>query len=85
MQYILTQEEYDALKAEGRDRKQVNTKNLQALCTNIANTMPVIRRWAKNEEPAPWGCILNEPDDTWYCDECPVRSICPYEHKRISK
>lgn len=39
MQYLLTQEEYDALRA--RQQHEISTKKLQKLCTKIADTMPV--------------------------------------------
>lgn len=91
MQYILSQEEYDDLKnaAQGRERsiKLAATKKMQALCTKIADTMPV--KFWNNKEAKPWGCFLTvekaNPDGEWYCDECPVQEICPSTRKPYSK
>ncbi|QAX97769.1 hypothetical protein ASswx1_124 [Aeromonas phage Asswx_1] len=100
MQYILTEEEYKELKAVQKRNVMDNKKQLQQLCTKIANTMPIFY-WGK-EEADIWGCIHNEEidPDEWedvtipgkevmhtsgYCDECPVQDICPTEYKRWSK
>jgi hypothetical protein len=82
MQYILTQDEYNALLAKQTLKIELQTKKLQDLCTKIANTMPVKRRWDKKDS-SPWGCALTIDD--WCCDECPVQSICPNEFKNWSK
>ncbi len=50
------------------------------------NSAPSDRRL--DEGPAPWGCILEEhgtPGYGIYCDDCPVREICPHDKKRYSK
>lgn len=77
MQYILSQEEYDELRAKQKHEIQLSKSKLQKLCTKIANEMP-IKYWS-NTEAQPWGCKLNKDDDynEWYCDECPVQDICP--------
>jgi hypothetical protein len=84
MMYVLTAEEYSGLlerKAalEGHDRGE-----LQALCTKIANGMPVHRDWAP-DNVSPWGCILDRATNPGYCDDCPVSDICPNPHKEWSK
>ena len=87
MQYILSEEEYTALKDAAKARLELNQKGLQELCTEICNTMPV-KYWG-NEEAMPWGCMLTADDDNgyneWYCDECPVKKICPCTYKSYSK
>lgn len=100
MQYILTEEEYKALKADQELKILGNKKKLQKLCTKIANTMPIFY-WG-NKEAEIWGCIHNEDIDeadykdvetpgvpvmhtTGYCDECPVQDICPTIYKKWSK
>ncbi len=87
MQYLLTQEEYDALRAKQELDLGMKKEKLQKLCTKIADTMPVKWGWSKDEEAKPWGCILSlgDADDEWYCDSCPVQSICPNEYKEWSK
>jgi len=78
MQYILSEEEYNSLleRAE-RGRKMPPDKDLQRLCTTIADTMPVKWGWSKPDEPRPWGCYMSQPNRDWYCDKCPVAGICP--------
>ena len=56
MQYILTQEEMDELKKAKQRSFDVTTKQLQKLCTKIANEMPVVWGWG-GPDPKPWGCI----------------------------
>jgi hypothetical protein len=82
MQYILTEEEYTALKAAAQAQLELNTKGLQELCTKI---MPVLCGWSRDEQPKPWGCIHSSERGEWYCDQCPVRTICPTKYKRYSK
>lgn len=82
MQYILSEEEYNALKAAALSGPvkgttvQMSRNKLQKLCTDIANGMPI--KWidSNNETFRPWGCILTKTDE-WYCDQCPVVDICP--------
>jgi hypothetical protein len=88
MQYLLTQEEYEGLRAKAaRGQKLPSTADLQTLCTKIANEMPVVFKWSPEMQPRPWGCILNKRGDRTpsYCDECPVKSICPNSNKNWSK
>ena len=79
MQYVLTQEEYDELRAKQTLDLGMQKDRLQTLCTLIADTMPVKWGWSKDEEPKPWGCVLTAAKyhDEWYCDSCPVQDICP--------
>lgn len=90
MQYILSQEEYDELKAKKNLDFKMKTKELQKLCTKICDTMPVNWGWGNHDgrtDPKPWGCILSVKDNDyeWYCDTCPVTEICPYPNKNWSK
>lgn len=80
MQYILTQQEYDELLERKQHHIKLERSNLQALCTQIANEMPV--KWGRGAEP--WGCILTEENE-WYCDKCPVQEICPSDRKDWSQ
>ena len=86
MQFILTQQEYDALLREKRLRSDGEKAKLQALCTLAANHIPVLREWSPDVAPAPWGCILGplspRPE---YCDECPAKDVCPHDGKEWSK
>jgi hypothetical protein len=81
MMYILTQEEFDALQEKNRKITEEAQKVLQDLCTRVANSEPVKKGWYAGK---PWGCILST-DDEWYCDDCPVRKVCPHRYKRLSK
>ena len=85
MQILLTKNEYNALLEQKELREMVQAGQLQDLCTQIANAMPVTRDWEPDKEPRPWGCILDEKRNPGYCDECPVAEICPYPHKGWSK
>jgi hypothetical protein len=85
MQYILTEQEYKDLKTIQTTAKLENTKKLQTLCSLIADKMPVDWTWGEPGEK-PWGCILTRDKVyEWYCDQCPVRDICPYPNKHYSK
>lgn len=85
MQYILSQDEYDELLSKRDIKFNITKKQLQTLCTTIADTMPIKLNWGPwKEAPLPWGCILTV-DQEWYCDSCPVKKICPNEHKESSK
>ena len=86
MQYILTEEEFNHLQAQAKkaDRFRINDTQLQELCSEIANNMPVVWGWGSEAEVKPWGCILTESGE-WYCDQCPVSKICPHPHKEWSK
>lgn len=84
MQYVLTQEEYDALRAKQALDLGMKKDQLQKLCTRIADDMPVSVKWIDNGNPHPWGCILTTKYEH-YCDDCPVQEICPNEDKEWSK
>jgi hypothetical protein len=86
MKYILSQKEYDALRAEQTEKIKLSRDKLQKLCTKIANEMPVVWGW-NGDDPKPWGCIITAEDkgDEWYCDQCPVQEICPSPRKEYSK
>ena len=87
MQYILTQEEYDALRAKQKHDISMSRSKLQRLCTRIADEMPVKWGWSKDEEAKPWGCLLTraKEGEEWYCDSCPVQEICPSDQMEYSK
>lgn len=83
--YIAVSEaKYRELQKAAKPMFDITTKQLQALCTKICNEMPITRDWAPNDDPRPWGCVLDY-DEEWYCDECPVQQICPSKEKRWSK
>lgn len=98
MQYILTQEELSALqsRADAGDaikRSMPSIKELQALCSLVADHVPVKSGWYKGKV---WGCILTtrkgegeeqdySDDYEWYCDDCPAQKACPYNYKQFSK
>ena len=86
MQYILSEEEFKELQARAKkaDRFRINDEQLQELCIEIANNMPVRWGWG-GDERKPWTCILTEGGHDWYCDQCPVSKICPHPHKEWSK
>lgn len=65
MQYILTEEEYQALKKKQILEIDMQKKKLQKLCTKIANTMPIFY-WG-NKEARIWGCIRNEYNENVEC------------------
>lgn len=83
MMYILSEQEYDDLRKKQALDFKVKKDELQKLCTKIANEMPVKWGWG-GPDPKPWGCKLSERDE-WYCDECPVQTICPSDRKSWSK
>lgn len=84
MQYILTQEELDALKNKDREAEKLpSVKDLQKFCSMVADTLSVKSGWYKGRV---WGCILTtRKSDEWFCDDCPAVKVCPYEHKEWSK
>lgn len=83
MQYILTQQEYDALKAEQATSLRASKEELQKLATAAALHIPV--SWGADVPAAPWGCILVKDRDPGYCDECPAQRICPHPGKEWSQ
>jgi hypothetical protein len=77
MQYLLTQEELDALKKEKDDEVANRTHIINFLCMRIAEWEPVGGK--------PLGCIHNGIGvSAEYCDNCLVRSYC-YMQKKWSK
>lgn len=84
MQYILTEEEYQALLNANTAFAKKHEETLQKLCTMVADHMPVKKPWDKKAAPQPWGCLLTMKGE-WYCDECPVSDYCPYPYKEYSK
>ena len=86
MQYLLTKKEYGKLVAAAeKKRPKADERLIQDLCTAVAENKPVTVSWFFDGEPHPWGCILTKGGLTGYCDECPVRDVCPYPSKRWSK
>lgn len=84
MQYILSQEEYTALLQKQEATLRLSKAKLQQICTDVADNMPIQISWNKGMAKQPWGCIITAKREH-YCDECPVRGICPNEHKHYSK
>ena len=92
MKYILSEEEYKTLKTNSDCAKALmkslpNTRVLQEMCTKISNEWASWKGWDGKGRARPWGCIITAQarDEEWYCDNCPVRSICPNENKEWSK
>ncbi len=83
MQYLVNEDEMKALKNGSGLGLDIEKSDLQRLCTRIATKMPVVFSWAPKMAPVPWGCVIM--DTVKYCDECPVKVICPYPHKSFSK
>lgn len=81
MQYLLTEAEYDAMKAAAARHQAKANEELQQFCRRVANELPV--KFRGRPEAKPWGCIIDNGD--WYCDECPAQEVCPYPHKEWSK
>lgn len=78
-QILLMEEDYRSLVKDAEiGRRAPPDKRLQELCTYAATTMPTAIRSGR-----PWGCILINPDI--YCDECPVKDICPKDPKEWIK
>lgn len=84
MQYILSEEEYTALKEAQTNQVKLAQKKLQTLCSKICDTMPVECSWEPARKPAPRLCILTL-NKGGYCDDCPVTEICPHPLKGWSK
>lgn len=85
MQYILTEEEMAELRAAGERERAKVREALQKACTLAADHVPVAAPWARDKTPRPWGCILSPSNQYGYCDDCPVKEICPYDKKSWSK
>lgn len=83
MEYILSQEEYDELIKTKENGHSFIRNTLQDLCTKVADYMPIKWGWG-GPDPKPWKCIISVEEE-WYCDQCPVQEVCPYEDKTWSK
>lgn len=87
MQYILTEQEYLKLSTINSDAIREKDEIIQKLCTEVADHKPIKVYWSDTDEP--WKCIITlekEDDDSdWYCDDCPVSHLCPYEYQSWSK
>lgn len=80
MQYLLTAREYEDLHKQYYLEIDILKDKLQTACTLAAENTPIV----DDDDPMPHGCIRVN-DHTEYCDECPVRKICPYERKAYSR
>lgn len=90
MMYLLTAEEYSTLLERKAAHEGLERTKLQAVCTRIANELPVVRERysgfaSDTPDDRPWGCILDPATQPGYCDQCPVSEICPHPHKEWSK
>ena len=86
MQILLTEAEYNELKAQKREQIAASKAELQRLCTLAAQHIPVPLDFSEVTTPRPWGCILGPREqDPGYCDDCPVDSICPHTDKEWSQ
>jgi len=86
MQYLLTEQEMQALRSEQQTKLRASTEELQALCTLAAMHVPIVVEWSRDKVPRPWGCILGPREqDPKYCDRCPARNVCPHPAKEFSK
>ena len=84
MQYLLTEQEYNDLITRGKKAEEKQKEILQDLCTKVADHMPVLWGWSKDEKPKVWQCI-HSVEGEWYCDSCPVQKVCPEQYKHWSK
>lgn len=86
MQYILSEEEMAAVRADSEAlRKAPHPEALVNVCQHIATTMvgtSATAHWPKGRA-TPHGCI-HVDKSARYCDRCPVRGICP-QKKEFSK
>jgi predicted transcriptional regulator len=81
MMYIITEAEMAGLTATQIRRTEEERKKLQDVCSFVADNMPI---QFSDDQHAPWGCILTNKK-VWYCDKCPVETICPHDNKSWSK
>ena len=86
MQYILTQAEYDELRRAQGVLTTNSKAELQKLCNDAANHIPITRHWAPNEPPAPWGWCIDKSSQNYggYCENCPAQKLCPHDFKEWS-
>ena len=85
MMYVLTEAEFDDLNAAKRRRDEAAETALQRVCTLAAKHTPIVVQWRRSGAPHPWGCILDAESNPGYCDECPVRDVCPHDGKEWSQ
>ena len=84
MQILLTESEYAELRDTAKQEREKNKDTLQELCTQVCDHMPIDWGWGGHDGPKPWGCILSKQGE-WYCDQCPVKDVCPSNRKHWSK
>lgn len=74
MQYLLTHDEYTALRKRADERTEAERASLMAVCMELAcHAGGCVRR--RREGHRTMG----------YCDDCPAEKWCPYEAKEWSK
>lgn len=88
MQYILTEEEMQAIRDERAKLARIPCRGdlveaLSNVCKMVATTMIPTEHSAFQRGPSPmgdrpYGCIHVNPNQGYgYCDRCPVQGICP--------
>lgn len=93
MQYLLTKDEYEALRKDSAQRAEDESKRLRALCRLALRYVPSLtsagheRVTFKGAIPTvgdidvthgPHGCIyVKDGPDPIHCDFCPVQHMCP--------
>lgn len=83
MQYLLSEEEYRQFhEAHERQVAELNKKLLK-VCQQVADHKPIKWGWGVPDDPKPWSCIHSQKD--WYCDQCPVKDVCPEGRKKWSQ
>jgi hypothetical protein len=80
MQYVLTETEYETLKAAPKLVEDRCYEALLQASRRIANAEIVKEGWYAGRI---WQCMFDKAD--WYCDECPAADLCPYPYKEYSK
>jgi len=82
MQYLLTQEEYDALTEAKRKADARDKATLLDVCIMAATHAP-----GRNGVKEPWGCILASipQQRAECCDDCPAHAVCPHDGKKWSQ
>jgi len=74
MQYLLTEDEYKALRDQASLFERQHEEVLKDLCARVANSEPV--EATEHREAKPWGCVYTVKTEH-YCDRCPVLKQCP--------
>lgn len=77
MQYILTQEEIDALVPREKYEKMLKK------ATKLAEKLADQGKW-KRSSGGP-GCVKKQTGYDLYCDGCPAFEDCPKEYRPVSK